>query len=126
MPEHHFIKQQPQEDSHRAVPEPPPSESPPISSPPSPPSSNPSGRRGSNGGGAGSDASHGGGGSSTAGSEVALDAGTTSRARDAFSLIYEETIDAVFKADSRAAGLAKLRPYLDANMSKESATAFQE
>ncbi|KOO26113.1 sulfate permease family, partial [Chrysochromulina tobinii] len=42
------------------------------------------------------------------------------------SLIYEETIDAVFKADSWAAGLAKLRPYLDANMSKESAAAFQE
>ena len=62
----------------------------------------------------------------TACSEVALDAGTTSRARDAFSLIYEETIDAVFKADSWAAGLAKLRPYLDANMSKESADAFQE
>jgi hypothetical protein len=62
----------------------------------------------------------------TACSEVALDAGTTSRARDAFSLIYEETIDAVFKADSRAAGLAKLRPYLDANMPKESADAFQE
>ena len=55
-----------------------------------------------------------------------MDAGTTSRARDAFSLIYEETIDAVFKADSWAAGLAKLRPYLDANMSKESADAFQE
>jgi hypothetical protein len=48
------------------------------------------------------------------------------RGRDAFSVIYEETIDAVFKADSRAAGLAKLRPYLDANMSKESADAFQE
>ena len=65
---------------------------------------------------------------------MALDAGATSRARagatlrgrDAFSVIYEETIDAVFKADSRAAGLAKLRPYLDANMSKESADAFQE
>lgn len=126
MPEHHFIKQQPQEDSHRAVPEPPPSESPPISSPPSPPSSNPSGRRGSNGGGAGSDASHGSGGSSTAGLDVALDAGATSRARDAFSVVYDETIDAVFKADSRAAGVAKLRPYLDANMSKESADAFQE
>jgi hypothetical protein len=129
MPEHHFIKQQPQEDSHRAVPghpPRPPSESPPISSPPSPPSSNPSGRRGSNGGGAGSDASHGGGGSSTAGLDVALDAGATSRARDAFSVVYDETIDAVFKADSRAAGLAKLRPYLDANMSKESADAFQE
>jgi len=52
--------------------------------------------------------------------------GATSRPRDAFSMIYEETIDAVFKADSRAAGLAKLRPYLDANMSKASADAFQE
>jgi hypothetical protein len=41
-------------------------------------------------------------------------------------VVYDETIDAVFKADSRAAGLAKLRPYLDANMSKESADAFQE
>jgi len=92
----------------------------------SPPSSSPSGRRGSNGGGAGPDASHGGGGSSTAGSDVALDAGATSRARAAFSVVYDETIDAVFKADSRAAGLAKLRPYLDANMSKESADAFQE
>ena len=40
--------------------------------------------------------------------------------------VYDATIDAVFKADSRAAGLAKLRPYLDANMSKESADAFQE
>ena len=48
-----------------------------------------------------------------------------SRAYDAFSVIYEEAIDAVFKADSKA-GLAKLRPYLDANMSKESADAFQE
>ena len=59
-----------------------------------------------NGGGAGSDASHGGGGSSTAGSEVALDAGTTSRARDAFSLIYEETIDAVFAIESALEPLA--------------------
>ena len=59
-----------------------------------------------NGGGAGSDTSHGGGGSSTAGSEVALDAGTTSRARDAFSLIYEETIDAVFAIESALEPLA--------------------
>ena len=61
-----------------------------------------------NGGGAGSDAEwqHGGGGSSTAGSEVALDAGTTSRARDAFSLIYEETIDAVFAIESALEPLA--------------------
>ena len=60
-----------------------------------------------NGGGAGSDAEwqHGGGGSSTAGSEVALDAGTTSRA-DAFSLIYEETIDAVFAIESALEPLA--------------------
>ena len=65
-------------------------------------------------------------GSSTASSDVALDTGATSRARDAFSVIYEATIDAVFKADSRAAGLAKLRPCLDANMSKESADDFQE
>jgi len=59
-----------------------------------------------NGGGAGSDAGHGGGGSSTAGSEVALDAGTTSRARDAFSLVYEETIDAVFAIESALEPLA--------------------
>ena len=146
--EHRFKQQThpPQwEDSHWAVPDHPPrppSESPPYTIPPGPPSSSGSGRRGSGGGGAGSDAGssrggrkrHGDGGSSTAGSDVALDAGATLRARagaplrgrDAFSVIYEETIDAVFKADSRAAGLAKLRPYLDANMSKESADAFQE
>ena len=59
-----------------------------------------------NGGAAGSDASHGDSGSSTAGSEVALDAGTTSRARDAFSLIYEETIDAVFAIESALEPLA--------------------
>ena len=54
-------------------------------------------------------------------------AGATSRARVSFGETYlEETIDAVFKADSRAAGLAMLRPYIDANMSKPSADAFQE
>jgi X-X-X-Leu-X-X-Gly heptad repeat protein len=37
---------------------------------------------------------------------VALDAGTTSRARDAFSLIYEETIDAVFAIESALEPLA--------------------
>ncbi|KOO24662.1 hypothetical protein Ctob_001894, partial [Chrysochromulina tobinii] len=145
--EHRFKQQtHPQwEDSRWALPDHPPcppSESSPYSIPPGPPSAGGSDRRGSDGGGAGSDAGssrggrkrHGDGGSSTAGSDVALGAGATSQARtgatsrprDAFSMIYEETIDAVFKADSRAAGLAKLRPYLDANMSKASADAFQE
>ena len=120
-------------DSHWAMlgqPPGPPSESPQNSIPPGPPSSSGSGRRGSNGGGAGSDTGssgggkcHGGGGCSTAGSDVAMLA--TSRGRDAFGVIYDETIDAVFKADSREAGLARLRPYLDANMSKQSADAFQ-
>ena len=59
-----------------------------------------------NGGAAGSDASHDDGRSSTAGSEVALDAGTTPRARDAFSLVYEETIDAVFAIESALEPLA--------------------
>ena len=59
-----------------------------------------------NGGGAGSDTSHGGGGSSTAGSDVAFDAGATSRARDVFSVIYEETIDAVFAIESALEPLA--------------------
>ena len=97
MPDH-FITQDPPR---------PPSESPPIciSSPFSPPSSSPSGRRRDRDGGGASQGA--------------------SRARDAFSVVYDETIS-VFKADSRAAGLAKLRPYLDANMSKESADAFQE
>ena len=137
----HRVKQQthPQwEDSRWAMLGRPPSESPPYSIPPGPPSSGGSDRRGSDAGGAGSDAGsskggrkrHGDGRSSDlalcAGATSQARTGATSRARDAFGVIYEETIDAVFKADSREAGLARLRPHLDANMSKESADAFQE